>query len=268
MDKLTSFSRTNNFGIVNLKEIKDDNCSIGGNIKKWIFVKDDYRYYVKTFSNNPSGFPCYECENECFAYELFDRLGIPSIKYVLDEIEYDGKTYKVCISKDFAHECEQDCLFECIPGIADVRGKDRYNLLLKFLPQIREQLDKILIGDFIINNRDRHLHNLEVVTNASGEIYLPNYDNGSSLYHDVRDKSLHLFYNISWSTCPCRPFYDSWGDQLNLIDLSRYSLKNIDDKTISQLLNKYYSPKRSNMLQKLIATRLKVLKEKGVKFYD
>lgn len=34
MDKLTSFSRTNNFGIVNLKEIKDDNCSIGGNIKK------------------------------------------------------------------------------------------------------------------------------------------------------------------------------------------------------------------------------------------
>lgn len=266
MDKLSTFSNTKNFGLVKLKRIIDENSSIGGALKKWTFIKDDYKYYVKTFSKSSSGFDCYECENECFVSELFSLLGLPNVKYYLDEIVYGGVNYKVCISKDYAHGMSQITLFECVPGVFETKGKERYDDIVNYLPSIQEQLDKILIGDFIINNRDRHLHNLEIVVNSSGEILLPCYDNGSSLFYNVRDKSLKLFYKLSWETSSCKPFYSSWGKQLSLVNLKNYSLNNVTPEEIRSLLVKYYSNKRSSLLLEFILSRLQILKDKGVNF--
>lgn len=266
MVEFRNFSKTKNFGTVELTGTDYENDSIGGVLRKWTFLKNGHKYYVKTFSKSLSGFDCYECENECFAYNLFQLLGLPSVKYTLDEINYRGVIYKVCVSKDYAHNCTQDCIYECIPGIDAVKGIERYNLIISYLPSIKGQLDQIIIGDFIINNRDRHLHNFELVTDDSGKLSLPCYDNGNSLYYDVRDKSLKLFYNLSWSSCPSKPFYSSWGNQLSIIDLTKYSLNKVYPEEIKLLLNKYYSKKRSELLLKLILTRMQVLEDKGVNF--
>ena len=215
-----------------ISSISPDNTTDGWLKKKWIIV-DGKRILMK----GGSGVYQQEPFNEVIACAIMRRLGISHIEYTLTFD--DKKPYSLCenfITPDT----------ELIPAwrVKEISKKDNrdsnYTHLLKCcdtlgIPNIKAELDRMLVLDYIISNEDRHYNNFGFIRNAQTLEWLgfaPVYDSGTSLWYNTQRVS---------SVVESKPFRRTHVEQIKLVgDLSWFNAKKLEgiDDEIEEILSR------------------------------
>ncbi len=188
----------------------------GGNLKKWvgyITVKCKCnKVYIKTNSSR-KGFTAYESEVECVVYEIAKELGFPVLPYYYDIMTLEGIPYVVCISFDYSSDFDVYNLVEMIPNISKYNGMAKYKLCVKTLKEnnvkdVEKYFSYILFLDYIMNNGDRHLRNIEVVMDKQGNsFFTPIFDNGAGLFSNESEHSIKFALRRKSNNFSCKPFF-------------------------------------------------------------
>ena len=159
-----------------------DNTANGNLKKKWKIL-DGKRVLVKG-----SSAPYHqEAYNEVIASMIAERLGIPHVTYGLigehDEV--------CCYCEDFITKDT-----ELVSAAWVTKGFKKRNEVSEYefyidccerlgVPDAREQMEKLLVLDYLIANEDRHLNNFGLIRNAVTLEWIgmaPIYDCGNSLW--------------------------------------------------------------------------------------
>lgn len=227
-----------------------------GNLKKWVgTLENGCKIYIKSHSST-CGHPNYECEAECISSELADLLGMRNVvHYSLDKLHLSNSKsstvgIKVCVSMDFVGAGFYASVNSLIPNISLYNEFDKYNLIVGTFPDLRLQLDTILVFDAIILNNDRHLRNLGIL---NGSI-IPVFDNGNSLFYDKTINYIDTILKTNLDYQPCKPFYRTFENQLKLID--RWYLKPVNKVQVYKVVNAYFRGSRAKLINKLLVMRL------------
>lgn len=243
------------------------NGGSAGNLRKWIVnigCDFDTRYYVKCASVR-SGFVGYEPESECIAYKIGKLLGVSCVRYTLNRLYIGNSDYKICISRDFVNqECSYQHYLGVLQGIyrnADITkyyGKDKYDLVVRALPKFQMILNNILVFDYIIGNKDRHLRNLGLLKDINGVIaHAPVFDSGDSLFADESIKMIQVYCGQKQNNVHSKPFADPHFAQLRLV--SGYTLNKVQKADIYRLVNRYLKGERAKCVNKWLILRLQEL---------
>lgn len=269
MDSLNNFNYSLSSGkkIYNLENfVSDASSNATGNLEKWTALDSEGRLiYIKTHSKSYLMSPRFECENECFVSEYFELLGLPSVKYYLDTLIEGGVKKKICYSYDFVCGKRTEHLLSFMPNLMKLRGVERFEFLKSNCPYLISELNKILIMDFLIQNDDRHLRNIQLVFNKNGSIEVPSFDNGNCLFYDRMDSELLMLINRKLSSCKCRPFFNNWEEQVKILDFSKVNLIYPNPNEVYKLCRKYYSILRSKLITAFLISRLEQFKVFGGK---
>jgi len=189
--------------------VSPDNTSDGWLMKKWV-IKNGRRILMK----GGSGVFMQEPFNEAIATAIMRRLDIPHVAYTLT-ID-NGKPY--CLCENFV-----DTKTELIPAWRVIQTTKRVNNdsalthLLRCceglgIPNVKPEIDKMLVLDYIIANEDRHYNNFGFIRNAETLEWIglaPVYDSGTSLWHNTQ--------NVG-SQVESKPFRKTHAEQIKLVD--------------------------------------------------
>ena len=211
-----SFSEDAGQILLGLKEhdvkfpLNSPDYTTNGNLEKCWKIISGKRYLIK-------GGECQEPFNEVVASKLMDQMDIPHVPYTLTEI--NGKTYSLC--EDFV-----DQRTELIPAWRILEVKKRRNETSAWqhfvdccnelgIPGPVEFLDRMIVLDYIIANKDRHYNNFGALRNAETLEWLgmaPIYDSGSCFYfYDNTGENLY------GGKSPSKPFRHSHEKQIELV---------------------------------------------------
>ena len=94
--------------------------------------------------------------------------------------------------------------------------------------EVSDNLDRMIVLDYLIGNTDRHFRNFGLIRDADSLEWIgssPLFDCGASLGYNVLTENLS-----SYRPTPCKPFRDSFHDQLMLVkDMSWIDPYALDD---------------------------------------
>ena len=238
ISKLEELSKLNNIKLISLG-------SKGALSKAWYCINDDI---VLVKGNSLYS---YEPFSEAYASILADLLGFEHISYWLDSSlgYFDVVTYSdigyVSLCKYYAldkglfrlsffdYVCEK-CKGTAIkPKMLTLDEIFEYLLMLPM--NIQQKIFEILHFDSIICNVDRHMRNIELVSNKHGVIVdvIPIFDCGASL----------LYTNSNdWDYDSCSAFKITHKEQVRQIYEHRYVNKaKISSNTVSEFKDKAYN---------------------------
>lgn len=181
-----------------------------GNLEKCWKIIDGKRYLLK-------GGEFHEPYNEVIASKLMDQMNIPHVPYTLTEI--NGKIYSLC--EDFV-----DQRTELIPAWRILEIRKRRNQTSPWrhfvdccdelgIPGTVDFLNRMIVVDYIIANKDRHYNNFGALRNAETLEWLgmaPIYDSGSCFYF-FDDTG----YNLYGEKTPSKPFNHWHEKQIELV---------------------------------------------------
>lgn len=191
-----------------------DNTSDGVLSKRWVSVDGERRLLKGGTLLEQEPF------NEVIATELFRRLLAPH-EYVAYELqEWNGSWVSSC--PNFLTDEE-----ELIPAyyVKEImKQPDHHNDYRHYVEccqslgvsAIEDALGKMIIGDYLMANTDRHWRNFGLIRNVETLEYraAPLFDTGSSLWCRVPTREL-VYTPVSFDT---RPFFDDAHRQLRLVD--------------------------------------------------
>lgn len=227
----------------------------GGDLRKWICSIDGSVYYIKASSENG-----YESEVEVLVSQIGTLLGLPVLEYSLDTLHIDGKFFRVCVSRDYTESAvESFNLVELIPHIAEFTGFEKYK---KCLDSVRAkdkvyQFSCIFLIDYICNNPDRHLRNIEIlIDNKGDEIFSQIFDNGAGLFSTTPDTILKFTTKTKTNGNGCKPFLGSQSAQLELVDFTLLHLNQIEKAVLYRLVNNMFKHERAKYINKWLVDRL------------
>lgn len=181
-----------------------------GNLEKTWKIINGKRYLLK-------GGHFQEPYNEVIASKIMDQMDIQHVSYTLTEIK--GKTYSLC-------EDILDQRTELIPAWRILEVRKRRNETSAWqhfvdccnelgIPGSVEFLDRMIVLDYIISNKDRHYNNFGALRDAETLEWLgmaPIYDSGSCFYfYDDTDKTLY------GRKTPSKPFRNCHEKQIELV---------------------------------------------------
>lgn len=252
--------------IDNLREISLTSTS-KGMLYKCIGNDKGKKVYIKTGTKMKNKFSTLEPISEAMAYEIINLFSVPCAVNYLDTINIPniGDNVLVSISVDFLNDNESLLSIRSLLGNAD-RNKI-YTTVTELLPQFKNDIDVMIVMDFLINNIDRHLRNFGVIS-KDGEVikFSPLYDHGLSLYADIHDFELQQDDAETWEMIDeCKPFANSHYKQLDLIgdvNLNKVSLKDI--LSVVDKYEKYLSEHRILCIKHLLEVRYNYLLEKEI----
>lgn len=189
-----------------------DNTSDGCLKKRWKIINGE-RCLVKGGSNPFQQQPF----NEVIATKIMERLGIPHVAY--DLVWDNGSPYSVC--EDFVTADTE--LVSAWRVLQTQKKPNNVSVYQHFINRCEElgvknivqDLDKMLVLDYIIANEDRHLNNFGLLRNAETLEWLgfaPIYDSGSSLGYDKVASQIRSQTEIT-----CKPFKKNHLDQVKLV---------------------------------------------------
>ncbi len=194
-----------------------DNTTDGQLPKRWT-IRDGKRCLMKGGS-----LPYFQQPyNEVIAAAVMKRLGIRHIPYSLTW--EDGKPYSIC--EDIATPD-----MEMVSAWYVLQTQKRSNstsLHQHYLgccralgiESVQEDIDRMIVLDYIIANEDRHLNNFGLLRDANTLEWIgtaPIYDSGTSLWYD-RPTDRISPRNVS----ECKPFRKRQEDQLELVSSFRW----------------------------------------------
>ena len=243
--------------------ISPDNTSDGWLKKKWKIINGK-RCLIKGGSMPYHQEPL----NEACASVVMKRLNIPHASYHV--IKENRLPYSVC-------ECFINSETDLIAAhrISKVFKKENetshYQHFLECcqklnIPNAQENIDKMLILDYLIYNTDRHYNNFGAIRNAKTLEWTgiaPIFDNGTSLWHN---QSNILFNPLEIEPVKINPFCKTHEEQIKLVkdfswlDLS--SLKGIENEFSKIFSNSpYILGSRINEICKAFKKRIMKLEQ-------
>ncbi len=141
-------------------------------------------YYKLSCYDSYRGVYGHECANEIIASRLMDLFSVPHLSYKLIHalVLIDDEEREVWLnrSKNFRVPGEKKLAFDTFYDLEKQHGESPLDLAERF--GWSQQLQHMMIVDYLIVNRDRHGANIEVLRDKEGKVRLaPLFDNGLSL---------------------------------------------------------------------------------------
>jgi len=245
------------------EEFANPDFSSNGRLKKFWLIDGERRLLLKDGSGDIRQEPF----NECLASEIAKHLEVDHVEYHL--LDYNKDTYSSC-------ECMIDKQVEFVNAFnvfLDIENSgSKYSDYIRAcenrgIKNAREEVDKMIVVDYLIRNTDRHIGNYGILRNSETlkwEKIAPLFDNGSSLWHDAQgikyinadtksnsrsftgenEKNISLIGNIGW--------YDK--SKINGIDEVMKKVlicnKNMDEERVNRIADEFR--KRVNNLDMLL----------------
>ena len=241
---------------LNLNLNTPDMTSNGNYEKRWKIINGD-RYLIKAGGKMINQEPF----NEVIATKLYERI-LNDDEYVKYEIAYDNEK-AVSICKNFiTPNTELIPAWKIDEYYETKKSENKYEHYIRCLnklniPNANLLVDKMLICDFILANKDRHFNNFGVIRNVETlefEKVAPIFDNGCSLWFDENDMYVGEFFLT-------KPFEEYEKKQVSLVkniswlDISK--LDGFEDEVKEILLsNRLLSNERIEKIIKQIKSRI------------
>jgi len=218
--------------------------SSNGRLKKFWIINDGKRELCKAGSGDLKQEPF----NEFIASQIAALLNISHVDYKL--VEHNNEIYSKCA-------CMIDKNVEFVNAfnvyLETEKTGDKYNDYLKACAKMgiinaREEVDKMIVLDYLIRNTDRHVGNFGVLRNSQTlkwEKIAPVFDNGNSLWHNAQGAQ----FIDGNSKSECRSFTGENEKNVLLVgntDWYNKNMLNSVDKIISGAFksNKYIETER------------------------
>jgi hypothetical protein len=242
-------------------KITPNGASSGMLPKKWM-IRDGKRYMLK----GSEGIFNQEPYNEVIASQFLNMLGVRHVSYEL--ARYKGNAYSLC-------ENMLDTETELIPAyyIGNIKRKgnsisqyEHYIDCCKELglgENIRQELEQMIMIDYMTANTDRHWMNFGIIRNAESLAAVrlaPIYDNGASFYTKTNSRRIP----IENQYLKCRSFKGNQEDNIRLVkDFSWLEGKPVRElsRLVSEGLKKNndINDERRNAVTEGIKERIKML---------
>lgn len=214
----------------------------GVNVKRYGVYKGRYGIYKKRL--NPSSS---DVESEEAVWKIAKLLSVPCCTALQVESK-DGREIFSEFEYNFSSEYILHFRRFVDPHDLDKSGGDLRKYLIEKFPQFKDDINKMVILDFLTRQTDRHLSNFAVSVSGGELNFYPLYDNGRSLFFEdtkeTMDRALEDI--ILWSTefGPVGTYADMILDMTNeglvfsrLVDLS------FEDSQIESILINAKIPK-------------------------
>lgn len=169
----------------------------------------------------------HESLKEKDAYIVGKAFGLNMVKYDVISCEYEGRIHKACICESFMKLGEEAVAlftilnYKIINIDRNMSAKEYFNITCNTIMEFtgldaRQYLMNMLVFDFLVANRDRHLSNIEFIHGQNGYRFTPLFDNGQSFFDSnasMTDAQLEQAYK-KFKTMPF-----SRNPKSNLIDI-------------------------------------------------
>ncbi len=158
------------------------------------------KYYKLSNFDPERGVVGHECVNELIVDRLLTVLGVDHLNYELinADIEIEGRTYStyLCASKDFKGPKETKTSLEYFYGVNAEKGESHYDFCVRYGWQ--DYVDTMLAVDYLIQNRDRHGANIEVLRNPGMKSVrlAPMFDHGLSLLFSCTSEQEAIDFDV------------------------------------------------------------------------
>ena len=226
-------------------DIFDPNATTGGKLKKyWKFNENNNKSYLV---KGGSGERRQEPFNEYFASLLLDTLKFNYTPYSIEKIETEWVSICPCIADKNIEMVSADDLRRKY-GI----GKN-YESLCKLANEesclaLKDQLNMMIITDYLIENTDRHWNNFGILRNGETGTWIgaiPLFDNGYSLWNND-------FVDIN-KPSSCLSFDETNEDCMRYVNIRNYisDMPNMAE-IFDNAFEKYENIERKNDIRKAI----------------
>lgn len=233
-----------------------DMTSNGNYEKRWKIIDGD-RYLVKAGGKMINQEPF----NELIATKLYERI-LNENEFVKYKIIYDDRALSIC--KNFITKDTELVPTWKINEYFDFKeNENKYEHYIRCLNELNIKdakilVDKMIVCDFILANKDRHFNNFGVIRNVETlefEKVAPIFDNGCSLWYDENDMYVGKFFLT-------KPFQEYEKDQIDLVkDFTWLDINKLDDfdLEVRRILssNKLLSKERIDKIVEQINERIK-----------
>lgn len=162
---------------------------------------DGIKKYYKLSNFDPvKGIIGHECINEIIVARLLTILGVEHLSYELinADIEIEGKIFNtyLCASYDFKKRGESKIALDDYYRTNSEKGESHYDFCVRC--GWKEYIDRMIVVDYLILNRDRHGANIEVLRNARAHTLriAPLFDHGISLLYSCMSDDEALKFDI------------------------------------------------------------------------
>ena len=253
------FDRNNNLSNLNLNT--PDMTSNGNYEKRWKIINGD-RYLLKAGSKMINQEPF----NEVIATKLYERI-LNDDEYVKYSIVYENDR-AVSICKNFiTKETELIPAWKINEYYEFLDNENKYEHYIRCLnnlkiPNANILVDKMIICDFILANKDRHFNNFGVIRNVETlefEKVAPLFDNGCSLWFDENDMYVGEFFLT-------KPFEEYEKTQVSLVrNFEWFDIQKLEGFTneVKEILlnNKLLSQERIDKIIEQIKKRIEFINQ-------
>lgn len=253
------FDGNNNLSNLNLNT--PDMTSNGNYEKRWKIINGD-RYLLKAGSKMINQEPF----NEVIATKLYERI-LNDDEYVKYSIVYENDR-AVSICKNFiTKETELIPAWKINEYYEFLDNENKYEHYIRCLnnlkiPNANILVDKMIICDFILANKDRHFNNFGVIRNVETlkfEKAAPLFDNGCSLWFDENDMYVGEFFLT-------KPFEEYEKTQVSLVrNFEWFDIQKLEGFTneVKEILlsNKLLSRERIDKIIEQIKKRIEFVNQ-------
>ena len=179
--------------------------------------------------------------NEVFAARLLEMLDLPHVNYSLVQDEGEEKAYSVC-ETFVTLNTEYIPALEILNAVPKLNHENSYQHFWRCveelsIPVCRQEVDDMLLFDYLINNADRHYGNFGFIRDVQMRQFLgmaPIFDNGNSLWYLQLNKRMKL------KDQPAKPFRDTHTEQVKLLGKSAVSWERLQETNLRQLVEDVY----------------------------
>ena len=159
-------------------------ASGGTFLKARVGIGAQATYYKLSCYDSYRGIYGHECVNELIAARLMALLDVPHVEYRLvhADMQVDGVRYDTWLarSKSFRKQGERKIAFDMFFDLMHQPGESQFDFCERY--GWSDDIQHMMLVDYLIINRDRHGANIEVLRDRSGNLRLaPLFDNGVSL---------------------------------------------------------------------------------------
>lgn len=243
-----------------------------GVLAKWTFILKENIYYVKTGRIEYGIFSNLEPTSEVIAARVGKIIGANVLSTYWDLFnmnktdEYDEQAVIVSYTKNFLNDGEIYKPIAKYLSLNELNNNDLYNILRVRFEEYRNEIDNMIVFDFLINNTDRHLNNFGFICDENENIlrFSPLFDNGCSLFNDIIiDERFTNKFDIADRKSKSKPFRTNQYKQIKLVrsaNLNIYAKINIKEICEDLLSKGYITLPRIDIIQKLIERRLEYVR--------
>ena len=226
----------------------------GGNLPKWVIEDENGLLWVKGRSSPKT----YEPEVEVCASVLANLFGVPNISYTLHNIP-GLSTTPVCVCSDYSNGFKVVSLYRYLISlgmdqVSVLKGADKFHYVESVLSHEDRKLHRsILLFDYIVGNKDRHLRNFDLRITKTGTVHnmVEMYDTGASLFSDESDKMLYYATEQKKENYThSKPYNNPHLEQIKILKSIGYEglLKQVKSSDITGVIHLFFNRKRASLL--------------------